>query len=66
MPSPDNRKQGHNWLETMVELPSGVGEEEEHHHTWTTGNNEIGDCGILLRLHLQPRLDFSFSGSVMD
>ncbi|KAJ8733731.1 hypothetical protein PYW07_014282 [Mythimna separata] len=38
MPSPDNRKQGHNWLETMVELPSGVGEEEEHHHTWTTGN----------------------------
>ncbi|XP_063890989.1 adenylyl cyclase 78C isoform X2 [Helicoverpa armigera] len=38
MPSPDNRKQGHNWLETMVELPSGVGEEDEHHHTWTTGN----------------------------
>ncbi|XP_026726482.1 adenylate cyclase type 8-like isoform X1 [Trichoplusia ni] len=38
MPSPDNRKQGQNWLETMVELPSGVGEEDDHTHTWTTGN----------------------------
>ncbi|XP_028163982.1 adenylyl cyclase 78C-like [Ostrinia furnacalis] len=28
MPSPDNRKQGRNWLETMVELPSGIGEED--------------------------------------
>ncbi|XP_053601579.1 adenylate cyclase type 8 isoform X2 [Plodia interpunctella] len=28
MPSPDKRKQDRNWLETMAELPSGVGEED--------------------------------------
>ncbi|XP_013196193.2 adenylyl cyclase 78C [Amyelois transitella] len=28
MPSPSNRKQDRSWLETMVELPSGVGEED--------------------------------------
>ncbi|XP_052753771.1 adenylyl cyclase 78C [Galleria mellonella] len=39
MPSPDNRKQGRNWLETMVELPSGIGEEDV-----TTGNGQIRSC----------------------
>ncbi|CAB3221073.1 unnamed protein product, partial [Arctia plantaginis] len=36
MPSPDNRKQDRIWLETMVEVPSGVGDDDEH---WTSTNN---------------------------
>ncbi|KAM3960148.1 adenylyl cyclase 78C [Aphomia sociella] len=39
MPSPDNRKHGRNWLETMVELPSGVGEEDVG-----TGNGRVQGC----------------------
>ncbi|XP_059049093.1 adenylyl cyclase 78C [Achroia grisella] len=40
MPSPNNRKQGRNWLETMVELPSAIGEED----VTTTGNGQVQGC----------------------
>ncbi|CAH2069032.1 unnamed protein product, partial [Iphiclides podalirius] len=41
MPSPDNRPRGGGWLETMVELPSGPGDE----HTIT----DVGHCCEVVR-----------------